>query len=107
LGARFEGWNEHFRWAAWQRAFEEAGLEMDFYTHRRRALDETLPWDHIGVGVSKRYLAREYEKSRAGEIREDCRDNNCHACGILLSYADLRRDTPAQAWECPPLEETS
>jgi radical SAM family uncharacterized protein len=107
LGARFEGWNEHFRWDAWQRAFEEAGLEMDFYTHRRRALDETLPWDHIGVGVSKRYLAREYEKSRAGEIREDCRDNNCHACGILLSYADLRRDTPAQAWECPPLEETS
>ena len=102
LGARFDAWNEHFRWDAWQQAFADAGLEMSFYTHRRRSLDEVLPWDHISVGVKKGYLARDYQMSLAEQTREDCR-GNCYACGILTTFAGLRSQTPAGAWECPPV----
>jgi len=102
LGAKFDAWNEHFRPETWKQAFADAGLEMSFYTHRRRALDEVLPWDHISVGVSKRFLARDYEMSLAGQTREDCR-GGCYACGILSAFADLRSQVPDEAWECPPV----
>jgi hypothetical protein len=102
LGAKFDAWNEHFCWDAWQQAFADAGLEMSFYTHRRRALDEVLPWDHISVAVAKSYLARDYQRSLAGQTRDDCR-GDCDACGVLLAFADLRGQVPAEAWECPPV----
>jgi radical SAM superfamily enzyme YgiQ (UPF0313 family) len=101
LGAKFDAWNEHLHWEAWRQAFADAGLEVGFYTHRHRSLDEVLPWDHISVAVSKRYLSRDYEMSQAEETRQDCRDG-CYACGILPAFADLRRQIPAEAWECPP-----
>jgi hypothetical protein len=100
LGAKFDAWHEHFGWDAWQQAFADAGLDMHFYTHRHRALDEVLPWDHISVGVSKRYLARDYQMSLAGQTREDCR-NGCYTCGILSAFADLHSQIPDQAWACP------
>jgi hypothetical protein len=40
--------------------------------------------------------------SRREETRVDCR-NHCFACGILPKLRDLRRATPAEAWECPPV----
>jgi radical SAM family uncharacterized protein len=100
LGTKFDAWHEHFGWDAWQQAFADAGLDMHFYTHRHRALDEVLPWDHISVGVSKRYLARDYQMSLAGQTRDDCR-NGCYACGILSAFADLHSQIPDQAWACP------
>ncbi|MFZ5918148.1 MAG: TIGR03960 family B12-binding radical SAM protein [Chloroflexota bacterium] len=102
LGARFEGWNEHFRWDAWQQAFAECGSEMDFYTHRQRTLDETLPWDHISLGVDRRFLLQDFHLSQAEQSRQDCR-NGCYACGILSTFAPLRRETPDEAWACPPV----
>jgi radical SAM family uncharacterized protein len=104
LGARFDAWNEYFRWDAWQQAFADAGLEIEFYTHRRRPLDEVLPWDHISMGVKKSYLAKDYQMSLEERTRQDCRAG-CYACGILSTFANLRRHTPARAWECPPVTE--
>ena len=63
LGARFDGWSEHFKADVWQRAFEQAALSPDFYAHRRRNYDEILPWDFINVGVSKDFLMRENNKA--------------------------------------------
>jgi len=63
LGARFDGWTEHFNANIWQQAFDETGLSPDFYAHRRRDYDEILPWDHIDVGVPKNFLVRENEKA--------------------------------------------
>jgi len=40
--------------------------------------------------------------SLAEQPREDCR-GGCYACGILSTFANLRRQTPAEAWECPPV----
>ena len=36
-GARFDAWREHFRLDLWLEAFDRAGLDPAFYTHRERS----------------------------------------------------------------------
>jgi radical SAM family uncharacterized protein len=102
LGSKFDAWSECHKPGAWAQALEEFGLEAAFYTHRPRDLDEVFPWDHIDVAVKKKFLAEDYLMSRNGETRVDCRDQ-CFACGILPKFTRTRMETPAEAWECPPV----
>jgi len=102
LGARFDAWSDQFRVEAWRQAFREAGLEVGFYAGRARPLDEILPWDHLDAGVTRRYLARDYEASLRGETRLDCREQ-CYACGILTAFREERAAVNDDAWCCPPL----
>jgi len=81
LGARFDAWDELLDESLWWRAFAEAGLDPNFYARRERPLDEVLPWDHIDVGVRKRFLIEEYQRSLRGETTIDCREG-CVGCGI-------------------------
>jgi radical SAM family uncharacterized protein/radical SAM-linked protein len=62
LGARFDGWSEHFEMGKWQQAFSDCNLTMEEYT-RAREYDATLPWDHIDKGLSKSWLWRERERA--------------------------------------------
>ena len=80
-GGRFDSWSEHFRFDNWLRAFEQEGLELDFYAARARALDELLPWDTVDCGVSKSYLKAEYQRSQAAQTTRDCR-KGCTGCGM-------------------------
>lgn len=80
LGCRFDGWSDQCRWDLWQRAFEETGLDPDWY-HRRRTLDEVLPWDHLDSGVSKPYLQRELAAAFARTLTPDCSIERCTYCG--------------------------
>jgi radical SAM superfamily enzyme YgiQ (UPF0313 family) len=97
-GARFDGWDELFDHEAWTAAF--AKEPPSFYTQRERPRDEILPWDHIGIGVRKSYLWREWELSQQAHSRPDCREQ-CYGCGILTEFGGLW----APAWSCPPSEE--
>ncbi len=99
-GAKFDAWREHFDFQAWMDAFQEVGLDPDFYTHRQRATDEAFPWDHINAGVSKKFLLQDYEWSQEGRTRPDCREK-CYACGILRTFKELRQEMPDEAWRCP------
>ena len=47
----------------WRSALREWAGDADFYTHRERPLDETLPWDHLDVGVRKTGLVREHQRA--------------------------------------------
>lgn len=80
LGCRFDSWGEHFKFGAWMKAFEECGIEPDFYANRKRAFEEVLPWDHIDIGVSKKYFKRENEKAFRGELTPNC-SLECSGCG--------------------------
>jgi radical SAM family uncharacterized protein len=102
LGAKLEGWGEYFNFGAWQQAFADLGMEMDWYARRARPLDEILPWDHISAGVKKQFLAQEYVHSYQGGVVDDCREH-CFSCGILGYFKEQRREAPDEAWECPPL----
>ncbi len=99
-GARFDAWQDQLRYDAWLDAFESAGLDPAFYTHRDRALDELLPWDHIDAGLKKSFLIEDYGWSLEDRTRVDCRDE-CFACGILPKFKSLRREHPGDVWECP------
>ncbi|MBE2224525.1 MAG: TIGR03960 family B12-binding radical SAM protein, partial [Anaerolineae bacterium] len=99
-GAKFDAWSEHFSEATWTEAFATQGLDPAFYTHRKRAIDEIFPWEHIDIAVTKKFLTQDYLMSQEQETRVDCR-NQCFACGILPKLKDLRRETPDDAWECP------
>ncbi|KUO72162.1 MAG: radical SAM protein [Clostridia bacterium BRH_c25] len=83
LGCKFDGWDQYFKFDAWMQAFKKTGVDPDFYATRRRELDEILPWDHIDVGITKKYLKSEYEKSLKAELTTDCR-TACTGCGINL-----------------------
>jgi radical SAM superfamily enzyme YgiQ (UPF0313 family) len=100
LGARYDAWNEHYRYDLWLQAFTNAGLEPAFYTHRERPIDETFPWEHISTSVRKKYLTEDYLWSLQGRTRVDCRER-CFACGILPTFAELRRENPGEIWQCP------
>jgi radical SAM family uncharacterized protein len=101
-GAKFDAWMDHFRADAWREALAEEGLDPFFYTHRRRTIDEIFPWEHIDIAVTKRFLTQDYVMSQREETRIDCR-HHCFACGVLPKLKELRRETPAEAWECPPV----
>ncbi|MBE5777733.1 MAG: TIGR03960 family B12-binding radical SAM protein [Clostridiales bacterium] len=83
LGCILDGWTEYFRYDLWLQAFEDCGLDVDFYAHRERSLDEVLPWDHIDAYISKAFLKREYEKSLRAETTRDCREG-CNGCGLQV-----------------------
>ncbi len=82
LGARFDGWSDHFREAVWHQALEETGLSARFYAERERDRDEILPWDHLSAGVERSYLWSEYEKAMGEEFTPDCRQGRCTLCGV-------------------------
>jgi radical SAM family uncharacterized protein len=102
-GAKFDAWNEHFRYDLWMEAFSATGLDPAFYTHRHRPIDEIFPWEHISTTVRKKFLAEDYLWSQQGKTRIDCRER-CFACGILPTFADLRRMNPGEVWQCPEVK---
>jgi hypothetical protein len=102
-GAKFDAWGDQFRYDAWVSAFQSAGLDPDFYSHRTRPIDETFPWEHISTTLRKKFLAEDYLWSQQGKTRIDCRER-CFACGILPGFADLRRMNPGEVWQCPEVK---
>lgn len=82
LGARFDGWQEHFRDEVWRQAFAETGIEPGFYAHRRFDLEEVLPWEHIDCGVTKDWLQRDYLSGVRGKFVPDCATGRCYDCGV-------------------------
>jgi len=80
-GAIFDSWSDQFNQQIWLTAFEETGLDPVFYTHRERGTDELLPWDFIDMGVTKKFLVREWERSKEDATTPNCRDA-CAGCGI-------------------------
>ena len=59
---------------------ESCGVDPDFYTMRERSLDEIFPWDFIDIGVSKKFLMKEWQKAMNGEVTPNCR-MQCSGCG--------------------------
>ena len=79
-GCMFDSWSECFHYDIWMSAFEECGIEPDFYTIRERKDDEIFPWDFIDCGVTKEFLLREWKKALKEEISPNCQ-SQCQGCG--------------------------
>lgn len=82
LGAKFDGWSEGFSGERWFKAFENCGINPDYYASRERNPDEVLPWDHLDSAVTKAFLKREWQRSLAVQLTPDCRREPCKGCGV-------------------------
>ena len=80
MGCKFDSWDECFDFEKWKKAISDAGLAMEFYANRVREEKEILPWDHIDVGVSKKFLWREHQKAIDAQATPNCKEN-CAGCG--------------------------
>ena len=81
-GALFDAWTEYWNYERWLNAFAAAGVDMDFYTLRERGADEIFPWDFINIGVTKKFLRKEWERSQMREVTPNCRQK-CSGCGAM------------------------
>jgi len=85
-GGRFDGWSEHFSYARWMTAAEQAfdGEPVDiwWFTTREREADEVLAWDHLDSGLDKQWLWDDWQDALTGYEQDDCRWTPCFDCGV-------------------------
>ena len=79
LGCKLDGWNECFNLEAWRKAFDDCGIDMNFYT-RAREYDEILPWEIVDIGVTRDFMISENEKAKQAATTPNCREK-CSGCG--------------------------
>lgn len=93
-GCIFDSWSEHFKYEAWLHAFEEHGIDIEFYNCRERSYDELLPWEFIDVGVTKRFLIKEYEQAKSEVETPNCKQK-CSGCGAINYGGGVCRESKA------------
>ncbi|MCD6487283.1 MAG: TIGR03960 family B12-binding radical SAM protein [Syntrophobacterales bacterium] len=99
-GCRFDGWSDRFQFDIWKGAIDDLGIKTDDYLGERN-MEDSLPWDNIDCGITKEFLAEEYEKSLNAELTEDCRSAGCYQCGacsgnIRIIEAGKPHTTPSR-----------
>ena len=81
MGCIYDSWSEQFDNDKWMQAFDNTGIEIGFYNLRERAENEVFPWDFIDIGVTKKFLRREWDRAMKGEVTPNCR-MQCSGCGV-------------------------
>ncbi len=79
-GSIFEAWSEYFVYQRWTDAMLEHNLDPGFYIFRERSADELFPWDFIDIGVTKKFLYKEYLKAQDEQTTPNCYIS-CSGCG--------------------------
>lgn len=87
-GCLYDAWSEQFHYERWMEAFTETGIDLDFYTTRERDLDEIFPWDFINIGVTKKFLAREWQRAHEETVTQNCR-MQCSGCGAMSYHGGV------------------
>ena len=90
-GCLFDSWTEGFKNELWMEAFAECGVDIDFYTIRKRELDEVFPWDFIDIGVTRKFLEREWKKAHEETVTPNCR-MQCSGCGAAVFGGGVCRE---------------
>lgn len=81
-GCKFDSWSEHFRYDLWLEACGELGIEPQTVASAAWEYNDVLPWEHLDMGVAKKYLWQEREKAYQTAVTGDCRFANCTICGV-------------------------
>ncbi len=81
-GCVFDGWSDCFDFDKWMETIDEAGIDVNKTIGENRDIMETLPWDHIDMGLRKEFLISEYRNATTETVIGDCRYGECHKCGV-------------------------
>lgn len=79
-GQIFDAWTEYFDKSNWDNVLEKNHIDIGFYTYRDRCVDEILPWDFIDIGVTRKFMEKEWERAQAEVVTPNCR-MKCSGCG--------------------------
>ena len=84
-GCYLDSWGEQFDKDVWKQTAEECGLSLEELAQKQYALESTLPWDFINVGLEKSWLQNEYQEA----LKQGCEFNlqatceqKCVNCGV-------------------------
>ena len=91
-GCYLDAWGEYFDKDVWRETAEECGFSLAKLAKKEYALDETLPWDFINVGLSKEWLQKEYELAHMQwnkfnnelNFQKTC-EQGCVNCGVCTN----------------------
>lgn len=97
LGARLDGWNDHFDLNIWHKAAADTGIVLEEYLRERRH-DELLPWDHLSTGVDRAFFQQEWLNAVSEIYTPDCRYHGCQGCGLC----DFETLQPIVHADCEP-----
>ncbi len=78
-GCIYDGWDDVFKEEIWREVLDECGVDLDTATSGFE-ISDSLPWEHIHVGVDAEYLKRENALAKNGAITKDCLES-CNGCG--------------------------
>lgn len=84
-GCYLDAWDENFDKKVWYDTAVECGFTITEASQKRYALDETLPWDFINVGIKKDWFIQEYNKAMDSQSSIPC-ETKCSNCGICNEY---------------------
>lgn len=106
-GARLDGWEDHLKPDIWICAFQELGIDPDYYL-RERPVDKPLPWEMVDTGISKEFLLQERQRAYENIHTPDCRSGNCQGCGVCDFESvkpTLGNDLDEKGVYCPQAQE--
>jgi radical SAM superfamily enzyme YgiQ (UPF0313 family) len=64
-------------------AQRETGVDAAFHTSRRRAYEETLPWEIVDSGMGRPFLEKEHERAQIARSTAPCPSvDTCTRCGV-------------------------
>lgn len=78
-GLFFDAWDDQFKLDKWLEILTKHGLSVEDFS-REYNEEENLAWDHVDVGVKKKFLLSERHKAHEEMTTPSCREH-CSGCG--------------------------
>jgi len=91
-GEKFSNWKENFHFETWEKILKEKKFKSVDKISNGFLTDEELPWDFINIGIDKKFLLEEREKSKNCEITKPCFMDfeKCSNCGVCFNLNDSK-----------------
>lgn len=91
-GEKFSNWKENFHFETWEKILKEKKFKSVDKILNGFLTDEELPWDFINIGIDKKFLLEEREKSKNCEITKPCFMDfeKCSNCGVCFNLNDSK-----------------
>lgn len=83
-GARFDGWDETFKYGLWVQCVEQSGLDPEIFLGTI-PMNARLAWDHIDVGVGTKFLEQEWKKATSNRLSPPCGK----VAGMMVHHSNL------------------
>lgn len=96
-GARMDAWEEYMDRDFWRHIINEQTWDVKEEICRERSQDENLPWEDVSLGVSKKFLLREYKRAKDCAETENCSSNCSEPCGVCGNDITVKSDTRVTA----------